>query len=77
MMVGYAGRLGAAGVVIGLGAGLLAARLARSLLFGIQPTDVVTFVAVPVLLFAVALAAAAIPARRAARISPTEAMRST
>jgi ABC-type antimicrobial peptide transport system permease subunit len=50
-------------------------KLAASFLYGIQPHDAMTFVAAPVLLGAVALAACWIPARRAARINPTEALR--
>ena len=76
MLVGYAARLGAAGVVLGLSAGLVVARVARSLLFGIQPADPLTFIAVPAILLTVAIAAALIPAQRASKISPTQAMRS-
>jgi len=76
MLVGQAGRLGILGVGIGLAGGLAVAQISRRLLFGIEPTDVVTFVAVPALLLAVALLAAFIPARRATKISPVEAMRS-
>ncbi len=64
-----------AGVVVGLGAALAAARLLSSFLYGITATDAVTFVATPVVLFFVALAASALPARRAARIDPMEALR--
>ena len=75
MIVGQAGRLGAIGVAIGLAGGLALAQLARTLLFGVAPTDIVTFIAVPVLLLAVELAAALVPARRATKISPSQAMR--
>jgi ABC-type antimicrobial peptide transport system permease subunit len=74
--VGYAGRLGAIGAAIGVAASLALAQVARSLLFGVQPTDLLTFMAVPAILLTVALAAALIPAQRATRISPTQAMRS-
>jgi ABC-type antimicrobial peptide transport system permease subunit len=75
MLVGYAGRLGAIGVAIGLLGGLALAQIARTLLFGVPPTDIITFVAVPLLLLAVAIAAALIPATRATKISPASAMR--
>jgi predicted permease len=58
------------GVGLGIVGALLAGRLMRSLLFGVEVTDTVTFVAVPALLASIALLATYIPARRASRIDP-------
>ncbi len=63
------------GIVVGLVGALALTRLMSSLLFGVSPTDVATFAAVPALLGAVALAACYLPARRAARVDPTVALR--
>jgi putative ABC transport system permease protein len=68
-------RMAAAGVVIGIGASLAITRLISSLLFGISPTDPLTFAGVAVLLSAVALFASYIPARRAMRVDPIVALR--
>ena len=67
-------RLASLGMVIGLGGAFLLARLLRSLLFGVSTADVATFTTVPVLLFAVALLAGMVPARRASQVNPTEAL---
>ncbi len=73
--------LGQAGVVtaIGLGLGLFgamaASRLLTSFLFEVQPLDAAVFAGVPLFLATVALAAAGLPARRATRIDPMEALR--
>ena len=75
MIVSQAARLGVLGLALGLGAGAVLAQVARGMLYGVGPLDVVTFVAVPILLLAVALVAAVIPGRRATRISPAGAMR--
>ncbi len=64
------------GVVAGLVLALALSRLISSLLFGLSPSDLVTFAGVPLVLGAVALAAVALPARRATRIDPAEALRS-
>jgi putative ABC transport system permease protein len=63
------------GVIIGVGVSLLITRLTMSLLFSTSPTDPLTFVCVVSLLLAVALAACAIPARRATRVHPLTALR--
>jgi putative ABC transport system permease protein len=65
----------AVGLVLGLGAGLYLMRFATALLFGIQPSDAITLVGVTVTLMAAALAACLIPARRAMRVDPVEALR--
>jgi putative ABC transport system permease protein len=65
--------------LIGLGVGLtgafLASRILQSLLFGVTPTDPITFVVVPLLLLAVAALACYLPALRAMRLDPTAALR--
>jgi putative ABC transport system permease protein len=65
-----------AGLVVGLLAAFAATRVMQNLLFEVQPTDPTTFAAITVLLGAVALAASVIPAWRAARVDPVEALRS-
>jgi putative ABC transport system permease protein len=64
-----------AGIVVGLIAAFAAARVLRSLLFGIAPDDPLTFAAVPILLLLVAAIASYLPAWRAARIDPTSTLR--
>jgi len=67
--------IAAMGVVIGLVGAVLLTRVMESLLFGVAPTDPLTFLATALLLTGVALLACYIPARRAARVDPIEALR--
>lgn len=69
-------RLVAVGLVLGLGLGLVLARLASSLLFGLSAVDPVTFAGAPALLLCVAAVAAWLPARRASRVDPVTCLRS-
>ncbi len=64
-----------AGLVLGLAGALALTRVIAGLLYGVQPTDPVTFVAVSVLLAAVALAATWLPAHRAMQVDPAVALR--
>lgn len=75
MVMGQAGRLSVAGVILGLVAAALASRLLRSQLFEVAPTDIATYLVVAAGLMAVAFVASWIPARRAARIDPITAPR--
>ena len=68
-------RAAVAGVAIGIVAGLGLTRLMRSLLYGVGPTDALTFASVAILLLLVALAACLLPARRAMRVDPIVALR--
>ncbi len=65
----------AVGIAFGLAAALALTRYLASFLFGIPPTDPITFVAVPLLLACVSALALWLPARRATRIDPMEALR--
>jgi len=64
-----------AGLVIGVPAALLGARLISTQLFGLSPTDPLTLVGAAVVLAVVALLAGYLPARRAARVNPLKALR--
>jgi predicted permease len=68
--------LSAIGTAAGVFAGLGLARVARSLVYGVSSIDPLTFLSVPPLLLTVALLAAAVPARRAARVDPNRMLRS-
>ena len=76
LVLGRGLKLAGAGIVLGLIGAIRSTQLLRSLLFGVGPTDPITFVVVPLLLVVVALLACWLPARRAAAVDPMEALRS-
>jgi putative ABC transport system permease protein len=75
MVAGRALVLAAAGVVFGIGGSVALTRLMKALLYQVSPTDAVTLAAGSGLLVLVALAAAYVPARRAARVDPIVTLR--
>ena len=75
MIVMQSVRLTAIGVMIGLAGALASTRLLQSLLFEVQPTDPATLGGVSLVLVAIAAAASWVPARRAMRVDPVEALR--
>jgi predicted permease len=75
MVLGKGLRLALVGWATGLVGALVLTRLLSSLLYDVKPTDPSTFLAVSVILIVVALLACYIPARRAANVDPTEALR--
>ena len=75
LVVGQGVRLTLLGAAIGLLISLAATRVIAGMLYGVKPTDPVTFVSVSLLLTAVALLACYIPARRATKVDPMVALR--
>jgi ABC-type antimicrobial peptide transport system permease subunit len=75
LVLGEATRLIALGISLGLVGAVAAALLIRKLLFGVQAWDAATLLSVAVLLAVSALLASYIPARRAASVNPTDALR--
>jgi len=75
MVMRQAASLGAVGIGLGLVGALLATRILRGLLFGVQPNDLLTLIAVTLTLATVTALAGFLPARRAARVQPMDALR--
>jgi predicted permease len=75
MVVWQGMRLTLVGVVVGVGAAFALTRLISSFLFGVKSWDPIVFVTVPILLAAVALIAVWMPAQRASRLDPMQALR--
>ncbi len=65
----------AAGVVVGLAGAFAATRVLSAMLFGVRATDPATFAGVAIVLAAVAVVAILVPAHRATRVNPVEALR--
>jgi len=75
LIVGHGALLGGLGILIGLGGALGVTRFLRTMLFGISPFDPASFVGVSLMLTTIALLASYVPARRAAKVDPVEALR--
>ncbi|HZD95600.1 MAG TPA: ABC transporter permease [Candidatus Sulfotelmatobacter sp.] len=75
LIIASGARMVITGALIGIALAMALSGLIKSLLYGIGPRDPLTFVVAPAALIAVALMAAYVPARRAARVSPMEALR--
>jgi putative ABC transport system permease protein len=75
MVMGHGGKLTAAGLLLGVASALALTRLLKTLLFGVDAKDPVTFVGVMAILAAVAMTACFIPALRAVRVEPMVALR--
>jgi predicted permease len=63
------------GIVIGVGSALILTRFLTTLLFGVTPTDTVTFIVVAAVFFVIAMVASLIPAMRATKVDPLVALR--
>jgi predicted permease len=74
MVAGQGLLLAGIGVAAGLAISFAVSRFTASLLYGVSATDALTFIGVPMLMLGVALVAVLIPARRAARVDPLEAL---
>jgi len=68
-------RMTLVGIVLGLIGAVGLTRLMQSMLYGVKPTDPLTFISVAALLCAIAMLACYVPARRAMKVDPTEALR--
>ncbi len=74
-VLGLGARLAGMGLAIGLAGALAATRLLSSLLYSVRPADAITYGSVSLLLWVLALIASYLPARRATRVEPIDALR--
>jgi len=74
-VLGRAVALASVGAVVGLAGAVATSRLFRSLLFEVSPLDPVALTSAGLLIFIVVVVAAYVPARRATRIDPVQALR--
>lgn len=75
LVVGEGFRLAVTGVVLGIAGALGLTRFLASFLYGIKPTDPITFISASLILAAVAMLACYLPARRATKVDPIVALR--
>jgi ABC-type antimicrobial peptide transport system permease subunit len=75
MILNEALRVTVIGVVVGLGAGFLLTQFLRTMLFELKPNDPIAIASAALLLLLVSLTSALVPALRASRLEPTEALR--
>jgi putative ABC transport system permease protein len=75
LVVGDGAKLALMGIAIGAGSGLILMQLIKSFLYGVSPSDPLTFSGISVVLGGVAILASYIPARRAMRVDPNSALR--
>jgi putative ABC transport system permease protein len=75
LVVWHGMRLALAGIVLGIGASFALAHLIASLLFGVKWWDPIVFITVPIILTLTALLAVWVPAQRASRLNPMDALR--
>jgi putative ABC transport system permease protein len=75
MVLGQGMKLALLGVVIGLASAFALTRLMETMLFGVEPTDKLTFAAISIMLITVALLACYLPGRRATKVEPTISLR--
>ena len=75
LVVGEGLRLSVAGMVLGLAGALAVTRVMASMLVGVEPTDPMTFAAIALLFVVIAAGASWVPAWRASRLDPMDAIR--
>jgi predicted permease len=75
LVIGQSFATSALGITAGIAGAMLSTQLIRGMLYGVEPTDPLTFVLVVTVLLVSSVLAAAVPARRATRIDPVEALR--
>jgi putative ABC transport system permease protein len=75
LVISTGGKLVCIGLIVGIAGGIAATRLLTELLYGVKPNDPLTFAIVALILGAIGILSCFLPARRASRLSPTEALR--
>ena len=75
MVVGGGAKLAVIGIIIGAAGALVLTQFIRSFLFGVSPSDPLTFIGISFILAGVAIMASYLPARRAMKVDPNTALR--